>query len=472
MQYGGNVKVLRSIAPTAEQLVVINQHAKGVLVVRGAAGSGKTTTALLRLRTTVPYWQRRVRDGYMQGPINVLVLTYNRTLRGYIEELARRDIVGADVQLTISTFAKWARDQLPGGEMVTDQQRQATLSALGKELGWETSFLSSEVDYVLGRFAPTDLEDYIGCERIGRGTAPRVTRTTRRRLLDEVICPYADWKESQSRVDWSDLANQMAEDVKANKYHVVVVDEAQDFSANQIRAVLKHVADDHSLTFVLDGAQRIYPQRFTWTEVGVGVTPNTSKQLSRNFRNTREIAAFAASLLTHVEVTDDSTIPDLGSCRSHGSKPVLVSGTFSQQMDHVIGFLRGLDPDAEESVAILHAKGYYWFRYVKERLAEAGLAYVEMTRRSEWPTGPEQIALSTMHSVKGLEFDHVIMVGLNAETMPHGAEPGDSERDAHLRLMAMAAGRARKTLRVTFKAAEASDLIKCINPDTYTREER
>ena len=74
-----------------------------------------------------------------------------------------------------------------------------------------------------------------------------------------------------------------------------------------------------------------------------------------------------------------------------------------------------------------------------------GLAYVEMTRRSEWPKGPEQIALSTMHSVKGLEFDHVIMVGLNAETMPHGAEPGDSERDAHLRLMAMAAGRARRT---------------------------
>ena len=95
-----------------------------------------------------------------------------------------------------------------------------------------------------------------------------------------------------------------------------------------------------------------------------------------------------------------------------------------------------------------------------------------MTRRSDWPDGPEQIALSTMHSVKGLEFDHVIMVGLNAETMPHGADPGDSERDAHLRLMAMAAGRARKSLRVTFKASEARDLIDCVDPDTFTRETR
>lgn len=466
------MEVLRNVQPTRDQLVIIDQKAKGVLVVRGAAGSGKTTTALIRLRRTVPYWQRRVRDGYMQGPVNVLVLTYNRTLRGYIAELAQRDITGVDASLTVSTFAKWARQHCGTVNLVNDSSRAAELRRLGASLGWTESFLISEVDYVTGRFRPSDLEDYLDCDRDGRGITPRVTKKSRRRLLDEVIYPYGEWKGRHGVIDWSDIANQMADQISNSKYHVVVVDEAQDFSANQVRAIMKHVDNaHHSVTFVLDAAQRIYPQRFTWAEAGVEVRSADSKKLLGNFRNTAEIAAFTASLLMHVEVTDDASVPDLSSCISSGDKPILISGTFTQQMDHVVRFLSELNPDARESVAILHAKGHAWFDYVRNRLDQAGFSYVEMTRRSEWPNGTEQIALSTMHSVKGLEFDHVIIVGVNAETMPHGAEPGDSERDAHLRLMAMAAGRARKTVRLTYKATEASDLIDCIDPETYVREE-
>lgn len=467
MRVGCRVKVLRQIRPTPGQLSVINRQAKGVLVVRGAAGSGKTTTALYRLKQTVAFWQRRVRDGHMQGPVRVLVLTYNRTLRGYIEELARADITGTDVHLTVATFAKWATSSQASVSIVRDDTRAAKLRHLGSDLGLEEAFLLSEVDYVLGRFPQGNLEDYLTCERTGRGTSPRVSQATRRRLLDEVLYPYAQWKADAGQVDWPDLAAGMAANTSTGHYHVVVVDEAQDFSANQVRAVLAHLAPDHSLTFVLDGAQRIYPQRFTWSEVGLAVGPSNSKQLSQNFRNTRQIAAFAASLLAHVEVTDDSAIPDLTTCTEDGPKPVLVAGRFSVQMDHIIAFIKGLDPDAQQSVAILHAKGWSWFDYVKQRLERAGLAYVELTRKSDWPSGPEQVALSTMHSVKGLEFDHVIIVGLNEETMPHGAEPGDSERDAHLRLLAMAAGRARASLRVTYKPDEASDLIGCIDPKTY-----
>ncbi|MET9526990.1 hypothetical protein [Streptomyces coeruleorubidus] len=40
------MKVLRPTQPTSEQLTVITNHKPGVFVVRGAAGSGKTTTAL------------------------------------------------------------------------------------------------------------------------------------------------------------------------------------------------------------------------------------------------------------------------------------------------------------------------------------------------------------------------------------------------------------------------------------------
>ncbi|SOE08946.1 Part of AAA domain-containing protein [Streptomyces sp. 2323.1] len=459
------MKVLRPAQPTSEQLTVINNYKPGVFVVRGAAGSGKTTTALYRLKFTVGFWQRRRRDGFIDGPVRVLVLTYNRTLRGYIETLTEEQITGNDVQLTISTFAKWATDRVNYERILQEHERNRKLDALTASLPLPDDFVHGEVDYVLGRFMPDHLSEYIECERQGRGRSPRMPAPLRRRLLEEVIIPFQEWKKEQQAWDWSDLANAMAAKRADDPYHVVVVDEAQDFSANQVRAVLNHVTDEHTLTFVLDAAQRIYPQRFTWAEAGLSVGPHNSKLLSKNFRNTRQIAAFAAPLLTDVEKTDDAAIPDLSSCQEEGDKPLLVQGTFTQQMDHVVQFLNDLGSDNDESVAILHAKG--WFSEVKKRLNAAGLAYVELTRNAEWPTGPVNVALSTMHSAKGLEFDHVIIVGLNSEVMPHATEPGDSERDAHLRLLAMSAGRARQTLTITYKPSDASDLIACMDPDTY-----
>ncbi|MGK5637151.1 3'-5' exonuclease [Streptomyces sp. URMC 126] len=459
------MKVLRPTQPTSEQLTVINNYKPGVFVVRGAAGSGKTTTALYRLKFTTGFWQRRRRDGFIDGPVRVLVLTYNRTLRGYIEELTREQLKGQDIELTISTFAKWATDRVAGARILQDRERREKLDALAAALPLSADFVRAEVDYVLGRFTPDRLPEYIQCERQGRGRVPRMRAPLRRRLLEEVIQPFQEWKRERQTWDWSDLANAMAARRTGHPYHVVVVDEAQDFSANQVRAVLTHLADEHTLTFVLDAAQRIYPQRFTWSEVGLHVGPHNSKLLPKNFRNTRQIAAFAAPLLKDVETTDDAAIPDLTSCTEDGDKPLLVEGAFTRQLDHVVRFLGDLGPDNDESVAILHPKG--WFGEVKNRLNAAGLAYVELTRNAEWPTGPVNVALSTMHSAKGLEFDHVIVVGLNSEVMPHATEPGDSERDAHLRLLAMSAGRARKTLTITYKPSEASDLIACMDPETY-----
>lgn len=89
-----------------------------------------------------------------------------------------------------------------------------------------------------------------------------------------------------------------------------------------------------------------------------------------------------------------------------------------------------------------------------------------------WPTGPEQIALSTIHSAKGLEFDHVLLPGLNQEVTPHGDEPGDASEQHFRRLVAMAIGRARKTVTMGFKPGEESSLISLLDADTYELVQR
>ena len=78
---------------------------------------------------------------------------------------------------------------------------------------------------------------------------------------------------------------------------MVVVDEAQDLSANQIRTALAHLNEDHTTTFISDAVQRIYPQAFQWREVGIAIRPNMVYTLKRNHRNTAAIARFAASIV-------------------------------------------------------------------------------------------------------------------------------------------------------------------------------
>jgi hypothetical protein len=177
------------------------------------------------------------------------------------------------------------------------------------------------------------------------------------------------------------------------------VDEAQDFSANQIRAVMRWLAARHSATFVMDAVQRIYPRGFMWREAGVEVVPAQSYRLRSNHRNTKQIAAFAAPLVADLPIEDDGTLPDFEACVTKGPKPVVVRGPFSAQMDWIISYLADL-PNGE-SVALLHPKGGGWFDYVRRRLDDAGLDYVDLTRRREWPQGAEQIGLSTLHSPRG-----------------------------------------------------------------------
>ena len=164
------MKVLTNVIPTPEQALVIDDDAPDFWLIRGAAGSGKTTTALLRLKFLVRYWRDRREDLGLTGPVRVLVLTFNRTLRGYIDELARQQIqAGPEVDLEVSTFGGWSQGLL-GRVILEHGPRDARLRSLaGASFPWSMEFLASEVDYVLGRLLPADRQEYVTAERTGRG---------------------------------------------------------------------------------------------------------------------------------------------------------------------------------------------------------------------------------------------------------------------------------------------------------------
>jgi DNA helicase IV len=193
------------------------------------------------------------------------------------------------------------------------------------------------------------------------------------------------------------------------------------------------------------------------------------KRLKTNHRNTKQIAAFARPLLDGVEPGEDASLPDFTGCVRDGPKPVVLRGLYSDQLDWVIDYLRSGRIGPDETIAFLHPKG--WFRDLTPRLEKEGLDWAMITRAKDWPDGPEQIALSTMASAKGLEFDHVIIIGYNAQVVPDGSEPKHTLLDEQRRLLAMALGRARMSVVVGYKPDDESAVIGYLDSDTYDVEE-
>ena len=463
------MRTLKNVTPTPEQIAILTDDRPGFRLIRGAAGSGKTTAALLRLRQLCASRLSRRTRLQSADPVNVLVLTFNRTLRGYVQQLASEQIdQSGAINLLIDTFGRWSWNLIGGAHVLRDTECEQVIGGLLTDVGVSAENLGyfiDEVKYILGRFPSDNREAYIQVQRDGRGIAPAVQRPMRNRLLAEVIKPYEKWKSQSGRVDWNDVALK-ASRVKGPYYDVVIVDEAQDLSANQLRAVLAHLGEDHVTTFIIDAIQRIYPQAFRWREIDIEMRPQMVSQLKTNHRNTKEIARFATSLVQGLPREEDGVLPNASECKENGPLPEVVEGKYSMQLtymlNHVTPFI-----EAGETAAILQPKGRGWFDYVRNMLHQRNLDYCELTRERNWPTGPELIALSTIHSAKGLEFDHVLMPGLSREVTPHGDEEGDGRLDGLRRLVAMGIGRARKTVALGYKPGERSKIFDFFDPTTY-----
>lgn len=439
--------------PSPEQLQLLKRPPRPVEIIKGAAGSGKTYTAAYKLMFAASYMVAN-RDN-----VNVQILSFNRTLRGYINKmmLSYGEKYGIDsrIDISIDTFAKWALNSLnmPGQCVSANDFLRGYGAALPLHSHFSQDFLADEMAYILKRFPHDDLESYLRSTRYGRGTSPVIDDKTRQMLLRNYVTGYINWKKQNDFFDWEDVAWKAATELPKD-YDIIVVDEGQDFTANQYRAVVNSLKEDSCLICVIDTAQKIYLNGFTWSECGINATQHSPYSLTRNFRNPREVARLAAKLLEDVHIDGDGVRPEQDSPDAPSAVPVLLIGKFSRQMDYIIGKIPAFLARGE-SCAILF-KSQKWSDYATQRLTEANLDFLSITRESEWPDDDVNLVISTMHSAKGLEFDHVFMPGINNLLFPSNYLGGDEAVQQDKRLLAMAIGRARKTVTLGEKSGEES----------------
>lgn len=108
-----------------------------------------------------------------------------------------------------------------------------------------------------------------------------------------------------------------------------------------------------------------------------------------------------------------------------------------------------------------------------ERLSEALAGMALDTDRSDdedAATG-DQVTLITMHSCKGLEFPHVMIVGLEEGLLPHARSKEEGTLDEERRLFYVALTRAMRTLKLTYcRSRKKYGQLQPCHPSSFLRE--
>jgi len=247
-------------------------------------------------------------------------------------------------------------------------------------------------------------------------------------------------------------------------YRAVVVDEAQDMGAQAFRLVRRMIPGGdrpNDLFIVGDAHQRIYRHKVVLGRCGINIR-GRSHRLRINYRTTDETRRWALSLLQGVSVDDlDGAEDDRRGCKSllHGVDPVVRSfGSFEEEVDFIARYLTGLRDRGEPlNGTCLAARTHGLLKQYASALGDKGIEVYSVRRSEPEDRRAPGLRLATMHRVKGLEFDRMIVAAVNRGVAPYeGGEALSSDptvrRESEAReraLLYVSATRAKKEVLVT-----------------------
>ncbi|MCC8114702.1 MAG: AAA family ATPase [Bacteroidales bacterium] len=411
------------------QRKLVDAKYSGTMKVSGGAGTGKTIAAIHRLKHLAS-----------QPNAKVLFTTYTKALRSNLEELINR--LGIDkTKYTLNNIDQvlldvartyHIKDNYQVTEFRSDFENGRTSESLHlwREIletevsEFDENFLYDEYIYVILYYGNTDAKQYMTQQRVGRTRA-----LSRKQKLEiwRLVEKYVALKEQRKMVDRLELFNEVAQYLNGNDirpYTNVIADEFQDFSNPELkflRALVKEGENDLFLTG--DPLQRVYSGRkMNFSAAGINVRGFRSKRLKVNYRTTEPIKRVAVAVVKggNYDDLDGGTEPMTGyvSLIRGGEKPIYkMSQNATDEVDAVMGWLEECKVNGiTDSDICIAAPKMDLLKDVQTRLHRNGQKYQVIKGRKQGDK--DGISLCTFHSLKGLEFKVVILVGVNERYIP------------------------------------------------------
>lgn len=466
---------------------------KGSARVFGGAGTGKTVVALHRAnhlittrsqaRILLTTYTRGLADG-LKSQMTILNPTFPEAASPgapglYIENIdaiVRKillDATTAEIEhATRSVLGVAAKAVKP----YTDAQAQSVWDsilftaddALATEIANQT-FLAAEYETIVLAHGITTQAEYLRVARTGRGTP---LNRKQRKLVWPLLESVLQTQAIDGKLLWPTMSAIGAAvlTMRGPIFDHVVVDEAQDFNAGHWHFLRASVAPGPNDIFLAeDSHQRIYGHPLVLSRFGISTRGRASRRLTLNYRTTRENLDYALRILDGSENAyidgEGETDNTFGyrSARS-GPEPTLVRCTDpTEEFDaaaHFIGTWLEEDPNARIGV-MCRTRGQ--IPRILSGLRDHGIEAIQ-TKNAD-TAAHEQVSVMTMHGAKGMEFTHVVLMGVGRNILPQRFRlRGLAETEvAHAlqqerSLLYVAASRARDALLVTTHG-EPSDLL-------------
>lgn len=397
----------------------------GPVRVLGGAGTGKTVVALHRAK-----W---LAQNVANEDKKVLFTTFTKNLavdiRKNLEAICDTELMN---RIEVVNLDRWVQAFLRKqnydysalyDNRVSQSYWDIAMGEKTADIDLSIQFFQEEWSHVIQPQGVQTLEQYKKASRVGRGT--RLNREQRIKIWPV----FEEYRAQLSRnrfkeVDdlYRDAAQFIAKQQFDMPYCSVVVDEAQDMGTQAFKLIRSIVPEQENDLFIVgDGHQRIYGKnKVVLSKCGINVRGRSCK-LKINYRTTDEIRKWATALMDGVNVDDLDGGEDeskLYKSLVHGEFPVheCVSDAYAQAdlIQHMIE--EGTFP--RENICIV-ARTKDELANIENLLNERGVA----TKRIEPNEAADndndgRINLATVHRVKGLEFDQIILASANDRLIP------------------------------------------------------
>jgi hypothetical protein len=402
------------------QRKLINRDWNGPVRVLGGAGTGKTVVAMHRA-----VWLARHFKDSPGTP--VLFTTFTRTLADDIRaQLAEIATPAERARIEVVNIDQWALNLLrrygwrPTPLYDEGRRRELWRRALTRApdtLQQAESFYRAEFERVVLPAGCQSADDYVQTPRTGRGVP--LSRAQKRDIWP-VFAEYraqllaANLREPEEA--FRDAVTRLRQEPLALGIKAIVVDEAQDLSAAALELLRAAVPEGANDLFVVgDAHQRIYRHKVVLSRVGIRIT-GRSRRLRINYRTTDEIRRWAVAQLANCTIDDLDGQPDtlMGyKSLTHGEAPLLLtSESRAEERKALLDALTKLDASgvARRNTCLVVRRNEDVNEYA-DWLRSEGFDVLVLTREVGDDDERAGMRIATMHRVKGLEFDAVVVAG-------------------------------------------------------------
>jgi superfamily I DNA/RNA helicase len=403
------------------QRKLVERDWNGSVRVLGGAGTGKTVAALHRA-----VWLARHRYAGAEGK-PILFVTFTRTLaediRSHIAAIASPaeqaliDVVNVDQWAVgiLKRFGYRPRVVFEERERRNAWMRAFTRKPEGRD--YPNSFYQAEFERVVLAQRCETLEDYLKVSRVGRGV--QLTRA-QRQLIWQVFAEYRSQLSAMNLREpeeaYRDALAILKKEGASLGIRSMIVDETQDLSAAALALLRAAVpVGQNDMFLVGDAHQRIYRHRVTLSKVGIDIR-GRGRRLRINYRTTDEIRKWATAKLENCSIDDlDGQADSLRGYKSLSRGPAPEDQPIASREAERAAILDALarlhNEEVLDSGVCLVVRTNAEADEYADWLTRSGRTVRKLDRDTPDDQNLPGIRVATMHRVKGLEFEAVIIAG-------------------------------------------------------------